>query len=104
MFLKTYFNCNLFCSLSVTFILSSLGRRNGRFSCPSPYSSNKLISHCESRGIFIFHFKGLHPMELTLWTAVKGKPISKKIKEGLEVREKALVFAKYPKVAQHLTF
>lgn len=43
-------------------------------------------------------------MELALWTVAKGKPISKKIKEGLEVGEKPLVFAKWPKVAQHPTF
>lgn len=43
-------------------------------------------------------------MELARWAVAKGKPISKKIKEGLEVREKAIVFAKWPKVAQHLTF
>lgn len=42
-------------------------------------------------------------MELALWTAAKKKPIFKEIKEGLEVREKALVFAKWPKVAQYLT-
>lgn len=43
-------------------------------------------------------------MELALWIVAMGKPISKKIKEGLEVGAKALVFAKWTKVAQHLTF
>lgn len=85
-------------------MVSFFGKKNGSFSCPSPTSSSKLISHWESTGIFIFHFKSFRPKELALWTVAKGKPISKKTKEGLEVGIKALVFAKWLKVAQHLTF
>lgn len=37
-------------------------------------------------------------MELVFWIVVKGKLILKKIKEGLEVGEKFLVFVKWFKV------
>lgn len=101
-FLKTYINSNQFCSLGAPLFLS-LRKKNGSFSCPSSTSSRKLISHLESKGIFIFHFKGLQPMELTLWMLPRGNQSTRKQKKSLEVAENALVFAKWPKVAWHLT-